>query len=116
MKNTAAAAQLRNAPNGNGSSSARISGASTVGTGKGAGTPKSNVSSSKYDVNITFCGVIPNAVLPINFYSGADFFLTASESETFGITLVEALGCNVLPIMPRCPVFDEFYGELFELI
>ena len=62
--------------------------------------------------NISFCGRVPNEVLPNYFYRGADLFLTCSESETFGITILEALGCDLLPILPRrSPVFREFYEK-----
>ncbi|CAD7965515.1 unnamed protein product [Amoebophrya sp. A25] len=64
-------------------------------------------------LNVTFCGAVPNELLPILFYSGSDLFLTCSESETFGITLLEALGCDLLPVMPSTsPVFREFYGDV----
>lgn len=66
------------------------------------------------DANVTFMGMVPNTQLP-NLYLAADFFLSASVSETFGITVIEAIACNLFPVLARCPVFDEMYKASSEI-
>jgi 1,2-diacylglycerol 3-alpha-glucosyltransferase len=46
---------------------------------------------------ITFTGMIPHAELSA-YYKAADFFVTASKTETFGLTIVEAMACG-LPVI-----------------
>lgn len=58
--------------------------------------------------NITFLGMVMNNKLP-KLYSEADFFLTCADSETFGITVIEALSSDLIPILAHCPVFAELY-------
>jgi len=42
----------------------------------------------------------------------SEVFLTCSVSETFGITVAEALACDVAPVLPyHSPVFREFYED-----
>uniref|UniRef100_A0A7S3JRY2 Glycosyl transferase family 1 domain-containing protein n=1 Tax=Aureoumbra lagunensis TaxID=44058 RepID=A0A7S3JRY2_9STRA len=60
---------------------------------------------------VTFLGAVPNARLP-SLYRAANVFLTCSRSETFGLTVTEALACGACVALPRCPVFDELYGHV----
>ncbi|CAD7925882.1 unnamed protein product [Amoebophrya sp. A120] len=102
-KNTKAASSGRE-------SSSPLKGANPASPKRGA---SSTTSASISDINVTFCGAIPNDLLPELFYRESDFFLTCSESETFGITVIEALGCDLLPLLPlQSPVFAEFYEQV----
>mmetsp|Transcript_18313 Transcript_18313/g.45739 ORF Transcript_18313/g.45739 Transcript_18313/m.45739 type:complete len:1072 (-) Transcript_18313:1868-5083(-) len=60
------------------------------------------------NLNVSFTGMIPNEMLP-TLYQNADFFLSCAVSETFGITVIEALSCNLVPLLARCQVFEELY-------
>ncbi|CAD7927544.1 unnamed protein product [Amoebophrya sp. A120] len=62
------------------------------------------------DINVTFLGMVANARLPV-LYQNADFFLSCAVSETFGITVIEALSCNLVPLLARCQVFEELYRD-----
>jgi glycosyltransferase involved in cell wall biosynthesis len=57
---------------------------------------------------VTFLGNTPNAELP-KLYRGADVFVTCSVSETFGLTVLEALACGLPVVLPHCAVFDELW-------
>ncbi|CAD7927832.1 unnamed protein product [Amoebophrya sp. A25] len=60
------------------------------------------------ELNVTFLGMQSNEKLPL-LYQNADFFLSCAVSETFGITVIEALSCNLVPILAHCQVFEELY-------
>lgn len=58
-----------------------------------------------------------NVILPgflediVEAYSGSDLFFAPTYNETFGLTQLEALSCN-LPVITRDqPVFREVYGD-----
>jgi len=59
---------------------------------------------------VTFLGAVKNERLP-SLYRSADVFITCSRSETFGLTVTEALASGATVALPSCPVFDELYGE-----
>jgi len=68
--------------------------------------------------NIIFTGFVPDEMLQI-YYSAADFFITASKSETQGLTTLEAMACGTPVIAANAmanPEFvdDEVNGYLFE--
>ncbi len=60
--------------------------------------------------NVVFLGRIPNEDLP-PIYRSADAFLTCSRSETYGLTVLEALACGCPVVMPHCTVFDELWQD-----
>merc|ERR1711998_440511 len=60
--------------------------------------------------HISFIGNIPNAELP-RLYRMADCFVTCSISETYGLTLLEALASGTPIAYPECPVFGEIWQE-----
>lgn len=60
---------------------------------------------------VHFLGAVPNADLGA-LYRAADVFVTCSRSETFGLTVTEALACGACVALPRCSVFDELYGRV----
>lgn len=60
---------------------------------------------------VHFLGAVPNVDLP-TLYRAADVFVTCSRSETFGLTVTEALACGACVALPRCSVFDELYGDV----
>ncbi|KAJ8602467.1 hypothetical protein CTAYLR_001310 [Chrysophaeum taylorii] len=60
---------------------------------------------------IHFLGSVNNARLP-TLYRACDVFVTCSRSETFGLTVTEALACGATVALPMCPVFDELYGDV----
>ena len=59
---------------------------------------------------VTFLGAVKNERLP-SLYRAADLFITCSRSETFGLTVTEALASGSTVALPRCAVFDELYGD-----
>ena len=65
---------------------------------------------SKHALPVTFLGNLRNDALP-PLYRAADAFVTCSTSETFGLTVLEALACGTPAVMPRCAVFDELWGK-----
>ena len=42
-------------------------------------------------------------------YRAADAFVTCSTSETYGLTVLEALACGTPAVLPHCSVFDELW-------
>lgn len=60
---------------------------------------------------VHFLGAVPNAQLAA-LYRAADVFVTCSCSETFGLTVTEALACGSCVALPKCAVFDELYGDV----
>ena len=57
---------------------------------------------------MTFVGNLPNNTLP-QLYRAADVFVTCSTSETYGLTVLEALACGTPVVLPHCGVFDELW-------
>ena len=62
----------------------------------------------QHDLPITFAGNLPNTDLP-PLYRAADIFVTCSTSETYGLTVLEALACGTPAVLPHCGVFDELW-------
>lgn len=58
----------------------------------------------------TFLGNLSNDRLP-PLYRAADVFVTCSTSETFGLTVLEALACGTPAVMPTCTVFNELWTD-----
>ena len=50
---------------------------------------------------------LPTQLPPL--YRAADVFVTCSTSETFGLTVLEALACGTPAVLPHCGVFDELW-------
>lgn len=57
---------------------------------------------------VTFLGSVEHDNLPA-LYRGASVFVTCSTSETYGLTVVEALASGTPVVMPHCEVFDELW-------
>ena len=62
----------------------------------------------KHVLPVTFLGNLPNDRLP-PLYRAADCFVTCSTSETYGLTVLEALACGTPAVLPHCAVFDELW-------
>jgi len=78
----------------------------------GHGPSEDNLKVLAQGLNVSFLGRIPNAELP-QLYRAADVFVTCSRSETYGLTVLEALACGTPVVMPHCIVFDELWlGKL----
>eukprot|EP00929_Paragymnodinium_shiwhaense_P097518 TRINITY_DN5917_c0_g2_i1.p1 TRINITY_DN5917_c0_g2~~TRINITY_DN5917_c0_g2_i1.p1 ORF type:complete len:505 (-),score=82.95 TRINITY_DN5917_c0_g2_i1:265-1779(-) len=60
--------------------------------------------------HVVFLGMRPNEEIPY-MYRGADCFVTCTRSESFGITVLEAIACGCPVVMPRLDVFEELYSE-----
>merc|ERR1719424_222996 len=58
---------------------------------------------------VTFVGNLSQTALP-PFYRAADLFITCSTSETYGLTVLEALACGTPVVLPHCPVFNELWA------
>lgn len=57
-------------------------------------------SSLRLDGRVDFCGAVPYEDTPA-FYNACDCLVSASEAETFGMTLIEALSCGVPVLSTR---------------
>lgn len=62
--------------------------------------------------NIEFLGKKPHNELPY-YYQIAKAHVTFSESETYGLTLLESLACGTPIIYPSCVVFNDLYKKDF---
>eukprot|EP00929_Paragymnodinium_shiwhaense_P097517 TRINITY_DN5917_c0_g1_i1.p1 TRINITY_DN5917_c0_g1~~TRINITY_DN5917_c0_g1_i1.p1 ORF type:complete len:472 (-),score=58.30 TRINITY_DN5917_c0_g1_i1:416-1831(-) len=60
--------------------------------------------------HVVFLGMRPNEETPY-MYRAADCFVTCTRSESFGITVLEALACGCPVVMPRLDVFVELYDD-----
>ena len=63
-------------------------------------------------------GAVSNTDL-LYWYNSADFYISGSHNESFGIALCEAISCGVIPVVTDIPSFrkmtgDGEYGVLFE--
>ena len=76
------------------------------------------VSNYKLENNVIFTGKVPYDDIPI-YYGVADVFATASQTETQGLTVIEAMAAS-LPVLAidddsfRIVVTDELNGYLFK--
>lgn len=73
---------------------------------------------NKLEDNILFTGMIPWEEVP-NYYQYADLFVTASQTETQGLTVIEAMAAGIPPICMdddsfRLAVVDGINGRLFK--
>jgi glycosyltransferase involved in cell wall biosynthesis len=55
--------------------------------------------------NIIFVGSVVHAKMP-DWYGAADFFVSASHHEASGYAVCEAMGCNLVPILPKIDSFN----------
>lgn len=62
---------------------------------------KDMISELKMDDSINLVGFLPRSLAP-NFYNGCDCFVCSSYTETFGISIIEALSCGKPVIATRC--------------
>jgi len=67
---------------------------------------------AKDNNNIIFIGKKNHTELPY-YYQLAKAHITLSESETFGLTLLESLSCGTPIIYPNCEVFTTLYEKDF---
>jgi len=74
----------------------------------GHGPSENNLKDLSKGLPVTFLGRLPNSELP-PLYRAADVFVTCSRSETYGLTVLEALACGTPVVMPHCIVFDELW-------
>merc|ERR1719503_376300 len=65
---------------------------------------------SEHALPLTFVGNLSQTALP-PLYRAADVFVTCSTSETYGLTVLEALACGTPVVLPHCGVFDELWDE-----
>jgi 1,2-diacylglycerol 3-alpha-glucosyltransferase len=68
--------------------------------------------SLKKHERIEYTGYIDNNKLP-EYYKKAQAFITFSNTEAFGFTLIESLACGTPIIYPKCEVFDNLYKNAF---
>jgi glycosyltransferase involved in cell wall biosynthesis len=67
---------------------------------------------AKDNNNIIFLGKKDHGILPY-YYQIARAHITLSESETFGLTLLESLSCGTPIIYSNCQVFTTLYEKDF---
>lgn len=60
---------------------------------------------------VTFIGTVKHSELP-SLYHGADAFVSCSRSETYGLSIAEALSCGTPAVIPKHPVFDELWAAV----
>ncbi|CAE8626563.1 unnamed protein product [Polarella glacialis] len=60
------------------------------------------------ELPVSFLGQLENSQLP-PIYRACDVFVACSTSETFGITILEALSCGLPVVLPQCEVFQELF-------
>jgi glycosyltransferase involved in cell wall biosynthesis len=58
---------------------------------------------------VILVGKVPNENLP-EWYSAADFFISASHQESCGYALLEAMACGCIPIVTAIPSFKKITG------
>jgi 1,2-diacylglycerol 3-alpha-glucosyltransferase len=88
-----------------------------VGDGPYAGKLKALVSKLDLDDHVVFTGMIDSLDTP-TFYHAADYFVSASTSETQGLTFTESIVCGTPVIAHANPYLDEIidnpmFGHLF---
>mmetsp|Transcript_62363 Transcript_62363/g.103729 ORF Transcript_62363/g.103729 Transcript_62363/m.103729 type:complete len:541 (-) Transcript_62363:276-1898(-) len=77
--------------------------------GDGPAKPSLTAYATQHQLPVTFLGNLKNDRLP-PLYRAADVFVTCSTSETYGLTVLEALACGTPAVVPRCAVFDELWS------
>jgi glycosyltransferase involved in cell wall biosynthesis len=68
--------------------------------------------------SVCLMGSIPHERLQ-QWYSAADYYISGSHKESCGFTLLEAMACGCIPVVPHIPSFQEItengkFGLLFE--
>lgn len=89
-----------------------------VGDGPDVAEYKEYINKNKLDKNIILVGKVPWNDIPY-YYHLSDIFLTASQTETQGLTVIEAMASGVTPICIndesfRNAVIDGLNGRIFE--
>lgn len=88
-----------------------------IGDGPDIEEYKKLVKKYKMEENICFYGRVPWEEIP-TYYQLADLFLTASKSETQGLTVIEAMAASIAPVAIDDEAFnsvivDDLNGKLF---
>lgn len=68
--------------------------------------------SSSPRARVVFTGMIQDERTVAAHYALSDVFLSASESETFGFTVTEAMACGTPPVMVRAGAFATVFKQL----
>lgn len=89
-----------------------------VGDGPDIDTYKQYVIKYNLEKNIIFVGKVPLEEVP-SYYKIADIFVTASKTETQGLTVIEAMASSVLPVCIKDESFENvvvnnFNGCIFK--
>ena len=89
-----------------------------IGDGPDMDQYKAFVKDNGLSENVTFVGKVPWADIPA-YYRLADVFATASQTETQGLTVIEAMAASVAPICIddesfRNTVIDGLNGRIFK--
>ncbi|KAJ3125199.1 Sulfoquinovosyl transferase sqd2 [Nowakowskiella sp. JEL0407] len=66
------------------------------------------------DHRIQFVGMIVKEQIVAQYYAAADVFISASSSETFGFTVVEAMSCGTPAVVVRSGSFPRVFGMIRE--
>ncbi len=89
-----------------------------VGDGPDMESFKEMVNKLKIEDRVIFTGKIPWEEMPI-YYQLANIFVTASKTETQGLTVIEAMAASAVPVCVRDESFeeavvDDLNGKFFE--
>lgn len=68
--------------------------------------------------NVIFTGKVPYDIIP-NYYQLASVFVTASKTETQGLTIIEAMGASKVPVCIddesfKSMIIDDLNGKIFK--
>lgn len=79
---------------------------------------KKLLANSAYKDAVTLIGKVSHVEL-LDWFNSADFFVSASHFEVFGVAVVEAMSCGCIPIITNIPAFRKITdngkcGLLFE--
>ena len=81
-----------------------------IGDGEMFDVVEKEVLSRNLDKDVLLIRKVPFNEIP-DYYRASDYFISACEVEAFGLVVLEALGCGVLPLVPWKGAFPEILQD-----